>query len=164
MDILGIYKMQVERREYQLKLFEEVDEKIFHQKYTEDTWSPEGIFRHLLMSTAILGNMVREEKSTAHPLGIMGGPNAIINIEDQVSVSEVRDALDETSQELITLFENTSDEKWNERKVTFYGKEVSLEDQVLSLMLHDSEHLGEIKWIFKRMTGWDDNAMYRIKD
>jgi hypothetical protein len=163
MDILTIYKMQIKRREFQLNFFEEVDEKIFHSKFTDDTWSPEAIYRHFMMSDVILRNIVKGEKNTAHPLAIMGGPNALIDIEDQASLDVVRKALEDTSQELIKIFENTSEERWNERITNFAGKEVSIEEQVLSLMLHDSEHLGEIKWIFKRMTGWDDMAMYKMK-
>ena len=154
--------MQIKRRKYQLKLFEEVDEKIFHSKYTDNTWSPEAIYRHFLMSTVILGNIVRGEKKSAHLLAVMGGPNAEINIEKQASLADVKKALDETSQELINIFENTSESRWKEWVTNFAGKEISIEEQVLSLMLHDSEHLGEIKWIFKRMTGWDDKAMYKM--
>ena len=155
--------MQIKRRKYQLKLFEEVDEKIFHSKYTENTWSPESIYRHFLMSTVILGNIVRGEKKSAHLLAIMGGPKAEADVEIQASLADVKKALDETSQELIKIFEHTSEERWKEKVTNFTGKEVSIEEQGLSLMLHDSEHLGEVKWIFKRLTGWDDKAMYKMK-
>lgn len=116
------------------------------------------------MSNAIIKNMITSEKDKPHNLAISGGPTAEIELRNKVGISDVKEALDQTSDELLQIMENTTREKWGEKKKNFFGKEVSTEEQVLGLLLHDSEHLGEVKWIFKRLTGWRDNEMYKTKN
>lgn len=164
MEIKQIFYTIIERRSFQLEFFFEVEGEIFHLQYTDKTWSPEAIYRHFLMSNTIIKNMITGEKHKPHKLAISGGPTAEIELRNKVGISDVKEALDQTSDELLQIMENTTSKRWGEKKKNFYGKEVSTEEQVLSLLLHDSEHLGEVKWIFKRLTGWGDNEMYKIKN
>lgn len=163
MDIDTIFRKTIDRQLYQLELFAEVDEGLFHEQYAENTWSSEAIYRHLLMSTTIIINMITENKSKPHKLAISGGPSAKINLDDRASVQDVRKAINETSGKLFEIMNKIPDDRWMVKKPDITGKEIRTEERVLGLLLHNSEHLGEVKWIFKRLTGWGDNEMYKIK-
>ncbi|MCY3415061.1 MAG: DinB family protein [Candidatus Heimdallarchaeota archaeon] len=163
MNLPKLYETILERRFYQLDHYKDVDAKIFHSSYAEDTWSAEAIFRHFLMSTAIMRRMITGEKKDAHPLAVLGGPSGPIKVEP-CSIEEVEQALKTTSEDLLTLMQQLDENAYTEERKNFKGETTTLEQQLIGLLLHDSEHLGELKWTFKRLAGYNDNDMYRIKE
>ncbi len=78
------------------------------------------------------------------------------------SLDEVKIALQETTDELRQLLQAVTDAQWEEEVKTFFGPK-KRENEVISLIAHESQHLGQVRWIFKRITGWDDNKMYEIE-
>ncbi|MHA2366674.1 MAG: DinB family protein [Candidatus Hodarchaeales archaeon] len=160
MQLIAVFNQVIDRRNFQLSHYENVSEDVFHQVVSDGTWSSEAIFRHLLMGMHWMENLLSKEKLTPHPLALVTGKC----LESSVSIKDVTAALDEVTNRLISLISSQDDAYLKQETTTFDGRKSTLEKQVLGLILHETEHLGELKWIFKRLTGWDDNQMYKIKE
>ena len=67
------YKIIEEDRNDHLKLFKLVPEEVFHKSYTEDTWSPELIFRHLISVLNWFKNLIPTSEFEETKLGFEYG-------------------------------------------------------------------------------------------
>jgi len=138
--------------------YKEVGKEIFHQSINSTKWSSEEIYRHLLMGMHWIGLTLIGDNYPSHPLALRTGGR----VENTSSFEEVSLALNEVSDEIRKSMKNFSLEKLNEQVTTYYGDIVKFESQIVSILHHEVEHLGELKLIFKRLTGWTDDQMYKL--
>ncbi len=83
-------------------------------------------------------------------------------MSDSYDVQEIEQVLKQSSQEVLKLMSDTSVNNFDRIIKNYGGEEVTMGKQITTLLLHDTEHLGEIKWVFKRLTNFTDKEMYRI--
>ena len=159
MKFINLYKTVMTRIDYQLRLFEAVEEKYFHQLVKDDTWSPDAIFRHILWALNGLTKMSDKDAFELEVQPMVTGAK----LEANINIKDVRNALDKIDEHLSTNLAELTEEELKVEKTTFFGTKTTLEGQLTSSLLHITEHVGELRWQFKRLTGWTDNQVYSLK-
>ncbi|NPD88640.1 MAG: DinB family protein [Asgard group archaeon] len=148
------YRLIEEDRNEHLELFKLVPEEVFHKNYSEDTWSPELIFRHLISVLNWFKNLVPNAGFEETKLGFEYGtlPDNTVSLEDLVKeFHRISDAIKEG-------IEKMTDEQQEEILDTGFGKRPR-KRAIAGLLNHESNHLGQVIWIFKRATGWTDKKI-----
>ncbi len=145
------YKLVEEDRNQHFKLFKLVDEEIFHKKYTEDTWSVELIFRHLLSTLNWFKNLIPNVDFEDTKLGFQYGTLP----DDTVSLADLEKEFQRISSAVSEGIENMTEEQEEEIIKTGFG-ERPRRKMIAGLINHESNHLGQAVWIFKRISGWTD--------
>ena len=156
------YKLVEDDRNEHFKLFKLVSEDIFHKKYTEDTWSAELIFRHLLSTLNWFKNLIPGVDFEDTKLGFQYGTLP----DDTVSLEDLEKEFKRISKKVAKGIENMTEEQGEEIIDTGFGKR-SRKRMIAGLINHESNHLGQAVWIFKRISGWTDQdireKLYRMK-
>ncbi len=156
------YKLVEEDRNEHFKLFKLVSEDTFHKKYTEDTWSAELIFRHLLSTLNWFKNIIPNVDFDDTKLGFQYGTLP----EDTVSLEDLEKEFQRISAVVQEGIENMTEEQEEEIIKTGFG-ERPRRKMIAGLINHESNHLGQAVWIFKRISGWTDQdireKLYGVK-
>lgn len=158
MKFIDFFPVVVSRIDYQLKLFEAVDKKHFNEVILKGTWTPDAIFRHILWSMNSINSMCGFEKLE---LAIKQMPTGSVQ-NQYTSVNDVRADYNKIVEYQKKKFNDLTRENLNQEVKTFFGTVTTLEGQLISALLHIVEHVGDLRWQFKRMTGWDDKKVYSL--
>lgn len=159
MEHIKLFQDVVHRRTVLLKGFEQVDKQLFHKSVEYESWSPESLFRHLLTGMKWISGVISKEPIELHTLALM----TAAQLEKNISLSVIRVALEKTTEKLQEQILKVSDEGWREIIDTPLRGRIPREDSFVSLLFHELEHLGQIKWLLKRLTGWTDSEIYAIR-
>ncbi len=155
-----IYKIFLEEKNRALERFKEVDSKHFYFIVHENTWSPEMIFRHLIMSGYwMMGHDHKEGKPESSKYALENGviPN------EKSTINEVEKELNEITEIVFKTLETFNSEKEEEFIESWWGK-IPRQEAIVRMILHDYGHLAQIVSLFKLSTGWTDKEIYNLKD
>lgn len=159
MDHIKLFQDVVYRRSVLIKGFERVDKDLFQKSVEYESWSPESLFRHLLTGMKWISGVISPEPLDLHPLALM----TAAKLDHNVTLAGVKVALDKTTQQLQEQILKVTDEGWMELIDSPLRGKIPREDSFVSLLFHELEHLGQIKWLLKRLTGWTDSEIYAIR-
>jgi len=153
-NLAAYYKLIEEDRNEHINLFKLVEEGIFHEEYCDDTWSPEIIFRHLISTLNWFKNLVPNIEFDDTKLGFKYGTLP----EDTVSLEDLEKDFNRMSESIREGIEKMTPEQEEEEIDSGFGKR-SRARMIAGLLNHESNHLGQAMWIFKRKTGWTDQEI-----
>lgn len=159
MDHLKLFQDVVYRRSVLLTGFERVDKELFKKSVEYESWSPESLFRHLLTGMKWISGVIASEPLELHPLALM----TAAQLDHNVSLAGVKVALDKTTQQLQEQILKVTDDQWKEIIDSPLRGKIPREDAYISLLYHELEHIGQIKWLLKRLAGWTDSEIYAIR-
>lgn len=159
MDHIKLFQDVVHRRKVLLTGFDKVDKELFQKSVEYESWSPESLFRHLLTGMKWMSGVISTEPLELHPLALM----TAAQLDHNVSLAGVKVALDKTTQQLQDQIIQVTKEGWSELIDTPLRGKIPREDAFVSLLFHELEHLGQIKWLLKRLAGWTDSEIYAIR-
>ena len=145
------YELVEKDRNLYFKLFKLVPEEIFHKSYDEDTWSAELIFRHLLSTLNWFKNLVPDIDFEDTKLGFQYGTIP----EDTVSLQDLEEEFHRISTVIIEGIKKMTPEQEEEMLDTGFS-ERPRKLSIAGLLHHEANHLGQVTWIFKRLSGWSD--------
>lgn len=156
--LLQLYSLLEEERMGILERFTKVDKKHFYYYEKKKTWSPEELFRHILMSNYwLLDNLPGGEKLEPPKIAIGTGEEG----GKEVSIDEILDSFiligDIIKQRLSFLGRQEEEEVVD----SFKGKKTR-HAIVTGYIYHELRHLGQVIWLFKRSTGWTDQEIYNV--
>lgn len=154
-----LYNIVEEDRKKYLGFFSKVPRKHFYYTQTEKTWSPEQIFRHLLMNIKWMLDKLPIESQKPSQLAI----DLEEEVNDQVSLNDLIDEFDRISPLLSKSLSSLTSEQEEEYIDTYKGK-MQRRIYLIRLINHEHRHLGQIQWLLKRSTGWTDKEIYEIDD
>ncbi len=157
--IQQLYSIVEEDRKKLLGFFSKVLKKHFHYKQTEKTWSPELIFRHLLMNIQWMLDKLPTESQKPSQLAI----DLEEEIHDQVSLDNLIEEFDKISPLLSKNLSSLTSEQEEEYIDMWKGK-MQRRIYLIRLINHEHRHLGQIQWLLKRSTGWTDEEIYGKDD
>ena len=145
------YKLVEEDRNDYFKLFKLAPKDVFHKSITEDSWSSELIFRHNLAVLnwfkTLIPNIDFEESTIATKYGE--------KTEDSFSLEEIEKEFHKISPIIAKGIAKMTAEEEDEILKSPYGDRTRYKS-ISGLLNHESNHLGQVIWIFKRLTGWTD--------
>ena len=145
------YKIIENDRNDYFKLFNLVSEDVFHKSFTDDTWSSELIFRHNLSVLNWFKNMIPNIDFEESPLATKYGEKT----EETYSLEEIEKEYHRISPIIAEGIANMSEEEEDEILESPFGDSPRYK-RIAALLNHESNHLGQVIWIFKRITGWSD--------
>jgi hypothetical protein len=152
---LALYDQIVAHRITLLGRFAALDPKVFHEPIWPNTWPCEGYFRHLLAGMKWMVDAIPSvAPADYHYLAL----RAREPLDTQASYRDVRRALTAVTRETRAHLAALSPADWAATARNAPG--LSVEECVIGLLEHETEHHGMIRWILKRYTRWDDNEMY----
>ena len=156
------YELIEKDRALYFKLFKLVDEEVFHKSYEKDTWSAELIFRHLLSTLNWFKNLIPNLDFEDTKLGFKYGTLP----ENTVSLNDLEKEFERISIAVREGIEKMTPEEEEEELDSGFGPRPRSK-AIAGLIQHESNHLGQVTWIFKRITGWTDQdireKLYGIK-
>ncbi len=117
------------------------------------------MFTSVLTGMKWISGVISKEPIELHTLALM----TAAQLEKNISLSVIRVALEKTTEKLQEQILKVSDEGWREIIDTPLRGRIPREDSFVSLLFHELEHLGQIKWLLKRLTGWTDSEIYAIR-
>ena len=145
------YKLVEKDRNDYFKLFKLAPKDVFHKSFTEDTWSAELIFRHNLAVLnwfkTLVPNIDFEDSTLATKYGEKP--------EDSFSLEEIEKEFLRISSIVAEGIAKMTAEEEDEILESPYGNSPRFK-RISGLLNHESNHLGQVLWIFKRITGWTD--------
>jgi hypothetical protein len=145
--------IEEDRNDY-FKLFKLVPEEVFHKPYSKDTWSPELIFRHLISVLNWFKNLIPGADFEETKLGFKYGTLP----DNTVSLVDLEKEFHRISKAVKEGIEKMTEEQQEEILETGFGKRPR-KRTIAGLLNHESNHLGQVAWIFKRTTGWTDQEI-----
>jgi uncharacterized damage-inducible protein DinB len=151
-----LYAILEEERSRVLERFTKVADKHFNYKETKGTWSPELLFRHILMTNYwLLRNLPGGEELAPPAIALNPGQET----SNSVTIDHLRDAFMLVSDVIKQRLSYLQVEEEEEIIETFRGKKPR-QTVILGFIYHELRHLGQITWLFKRSTGWTDKEIY----
>ncbi len=153
---LQLYAILEEERDRVLERFTKVDKKHLYYIDKKGSWSPEMIFRHILMNNHwLLDKLPGGEKLEAPEIAL--NPEDYSN--DKISLDQIKDAFLLYSDIIKQRLSFLKHEEEKEFIDTFRGKKTR-QAVILGFIYHELRHLGQITMLFKRSTGWTDKEIY----
>ena len=144
-------KLIEKERNDHFKLFKLAPKDVFHKSFTEDTWSTELVFRHNLAVLnwfkTLIPHIDFEESTLATKYGK--------KTEDSFSLEEIEKEFHKISPIIAEGIEKMTIEEEEEILKSPFGDNPRYKN-IAGLLNHESNHLGQVIWIFKRITGWTD--------
>ncbi|MCK4844908.1 MAG: hypothetical protein KAS95_04485 [Candidatus Heimdallarchaeota archaeon] len=145
------YKIIEKDRNDHFKLFKLASKDVFHKSFTKDTWSAELIFRHNLAVLnwfkTLVPNIDFEDSLLATKYGE--------KTEDSFTLEEIEKEFLRISPIIAEGIEKMTPEEEDEILKTPFGDNPRYRS-ISGLLNHESNHLGQVIWIFKRITDWTD--------
>ena len=153
--IQHLYSIVEEDRKKLFSFFKKIDKKHFYDSIIENVWSPELIFRHLLMNIHWMLVKLPDSSSDPSKLAVDLGEE----VNDQASLDEIIAEFNIISpilsQRLSLL---TSEEE--EEDIDMWKGKMQRRIYLVRLINHEHRHIGQIYWLLKRSTGWIDDDIY----
>lgn len=146
--IQRLYSIVEEDRKKLFGFFNKTNKKHFHDSIIENVWSPELIFRHLLMN--IYWMLEKLPDSSAEPSKLA------IDLEDEVNDQA---SLDEVLAEFDTISPILNEQlslltlEQEEEEIDMWKGKMKRRIYLVRLINHEHRHIGQIQWLFKRSTG-----------
>ena len=157
--IQHLYSIVEEDRKKLFGFFKKLTKIHFHDSIIESVWSPELIFRHLLMN--IYWMLVKLPDSSAEPSKLA------INLEDEVNDQA---SLDEVIAEFDTISSILNEQlsllalEQEEEDIDMWKGKMQRRIYLVRLINHEHRHIGQIQWLLKRSTGWTDDELYGVTE
>ncbi len=153
---LQLYAILEEERVRILERFSKVDKDHFYYVDKANSWSPEMIFRHILMNNYwLLDKLPGGEKLQPSEVAINPGQLP----DDKISFDQINDSfilISDIIKQRLSFLQHEEEKEFIE---TFRGKKTR-QAAILGFIYHELRHLGQITWLFKRSTGWTDKEIY----
>ena len=156
--IQHLYNIVEEDRKKLLGFFKKIDEKYFHDSYIKEVWSPELIFRHLLMN--IYWMLVKFPDDSSKPSKLAIDLDQEVN--DQISLDEIISEFDTISPILSNRLSSLTPEQ-EEEDIDMWKGRMQRRIYLVRLINHEHRHIGQMQWLLKRATGWTDDELYGIE-
>ncbi len=153
--IQHLYNIVEEDRVKTLGFFQKIDKKHFYSSIIEDTWSPELIFRHLLMN--IWWILDKLPGASLDPSGFAFDLEE--KVDNQATLEEIIDEFNKISPVLNERLSLLTLEQEEEHIDMWKGK-MQRRIYLVRLINHEHRHLGQLQWLLKRSTGWTDKEIY----
>jgi len=155
-----IYEIFLEEKNRVLQRFKEVDLEHFYFIAHENTWSPEMIFRHLIMSGYwMLGHDYKEGKPQSSKYALQNG----LFPKDKATIEGVEEELHEITEKVLRALEKLSPDDETKLFDSWWGN-IPRQETIVRMILHDYGHLAQIVSLFKLSTGWTDKEIYGLDD
>ena len=157
--IQHLYNIVEEDRKKLFGFFRKIDEKHFYESFIEGVWSPELIFRHLLMNIYWMSVKLPDDSSKPSKFAI----DLEDEVNDQVSLNEIISEFDVISPILSNRLSSLTAEQEEEDIEMWKGK-MQRRIYLVRLINHEHRHIGQIQWLLKRSTGWTDDELYGVEE
>ena len=157
--IQNLYNIVEEDRRKLFGFFKKIDKKHFYDSVIESVWSPELIFRHLLMN--INWMLVKLPDDTSEPSKLAIDLEQEVN--DQASLDKIIAEFDIVSPILSNRLSSLTVEQEEEMIDMWKGK-MQRRIYLVRLINHEHRHIGQIHWLLKRSTGWTDDEIYGVEE
>ncbi|MHA1305188.1 MAG: hypothetical protein ACTSQE_00835 [Candidatus Heimdallarchaeaceae archaeon] len=154
--LVDLYKMIEQDRNDYLTLFKVCNKDLFYNSLMEGSWSPEMIFRHLLMSFDWMKKFVPDvEEYKTSPIALKWGEE----VEDGVPIEDIEKEFHRISPLFRKAIEELTSEQEEEELKSWFGMQPR-KKIIAGMLIHESKHHGQLIWIIKRSTGWSDEELY----
>jgi len=157
--IQHLYNIVEEDRRKLFGFFKKIDKKHFYDSVIENVWSPELIFRHLLMNIYWMLVKFPEDSSEPSKLAI----DLEQEVNDQASLDEIIAEFNIISQILSNRLSLLTPEQEDEDIDMWKGK-MQRRIYLVRLINHEHRHIGQMHWLLKRSTGWTDDEIYGVEE
>ena len=157
--IQHLYSIVEEDRRKLFGFFKKIDKKHFHKPFIEKVWSPELIFRHLLMN--IHWMLVKLPDSSSEPSKLAIDLEQEVN--DQASLDEIIAEFDIISPILCNQLSSLTLEQ-EEEDIDMWKGKMQRRIYLVRLINHEHRHIGQMHWLLKRSTGWTDDEIYGVEE
>ncbi|MHA2357623.1 MAG: DinB family protein [Candidatus Heimdallarchaeaceae archaeon] len=155
-----LYNIVEEDRKKIFGFFKKIDKKHFYESVIENVWSPELIFRHLLMNIYWMLVKLPDDDSTEPS-------NLAIDLEDEVTdqatLEEIIEEFDRISPILGERLSSLTLEQ-EEEDIDMWKGKMQRRIYLVKLINHEHRHFGQIQWLLKRSTGWTDDEIYGVEE
>ncbi|MCY3412893.1 MAG: DinB family protein [Candidatus Heimdallarchaeota archaeon] len=155
-----LYKILEFEREGIIKSFEEADPSHFTY-HEENSWSPEMLFRHILMGMRWISGLLPGNPISIPAYAVLPDRSDHVNVTTSVSRDKIFQDIREISAAVAKRLDELTDEQADERVMT-ENFEVVRKITLFRLITHEYKHLGQLLWLLKRSTGWNDDQFYKI--
>ena len=153
--LLQFYNIVEEDRKKHLNFFKKIDEKHFYDSVIENVWSPELIFRHLLMNIHWMLEKLPDYSMKPSKLAFDLGEE----VNDKASLDEIIAEFDIISPILCEKLSSLTLEQ-EEEEIDMWKGKMQRRIYLVRLINHEHRHIGHIQWLLKRSTGWSDKEIY----
>ena len=157
--IQHLYSIVEKDRKKLFGLFKKIDKKDFHDTTFENVWSPELIFRHLLMNISWMLSKLPDNSTEPSKFAI----DLEDEVNDQASLDEIIaefDAISPILNEQLSLLTLEQEEE----EIDMWKGKMQRRIYLVRLINHEHRHIGQIQWLLKRSTGWNDDVLYGVTD
>ncbi|MCG3215271.1 MAG: DUF664 domain-containing protein [Candidatus Heimdallarchaeota archaeon] len=154
-----LYKIVEEDRKKLFNFYEKVDEKHFHDFFIENIWSPELIFRHLLMNIQWMLEKIPGDSLIPSKLAI----NLEEEVSNQATLNEVIEEFNQISPIMSERLSSLTPEQ-EEEDIDMWRGKMQRRIYLVRLINHEHRHIGQIQWLLKRSTGWTDKEIYGAEE
>jgi hypothetical protein len=153
--LLHLYKIVEEDRNKHFSFFKKIDEKHFYDSIIENVWSPELIFRHLLMNIHWMLEKLPDYSMEPPKLAFDLGEE----VNDRATLDEIMAEFDIISPILCEKLSSLTLEQ-EEEDIDMWKGKMQRRIYLVRLINHEHRHIGHIQWLLKRSTGWGDDEIY----
>ncbi|MHA1198971.1 MAG: DinB family protein [Candidatus Heimdallarchaeaceae archaeon] len=153
--IKHLYDIVVEDRKKTLGFFKKIDKKHFYTTIFEKTWTPEQVFRHLLMNIQWMLEKIPNGSTISSKLAI----DLEEEVTNQATLEEILNEFEKISPILNGMLSLLTKEQ-EEEDIDYWKGKMQRRVYLVRLINHEHRHLGQIQWILKRSTGWTDKEIY----
>ncbi|NPD87136.1 MAG: DUF664 domain-containing protein [Asgard group archaeon] len=153
--LLQLYNIVEEDRKKHFSFFKKIDEKHFYDSIIENVWSPELIFRHLLMNIHWMLEKLPDYSMEPSKLAFDLGEE----VNDRATLDEIIAEFDIISPILCEKLSSLTLEQ-EEEEIDMWKGKMQRRIYLVRLINHEHRHIGHIQWLLKRSTGWSDDEIY----
>jgi uncharacterized damage-inducible protein DinB len=153
--IQHVYSIVEEDRKKLFSFFKKIDKKHLYNSIIENVWSPELIFRHLLMN--IHWMLVKLPDSSSEPSKLAIDLEEEVN--NQASLDEIIAEFNIISPILNERLSSLTSEE-EEEDIDMWKGRMQRRIYLIRLINHEHRHIGQMHWLLKRSTGWTDDEIY----
>ncbi|MHA2253346.1 MAG: DinB family protein [Candidatus Kariarchaeaceae archaeon] len=157
MKLHQLYKILEFERTQILTHFQKVDEQHLYYQDTSNAWTPEYLFRHLLMGLRWMSGMLPGDPIPTPEIALLPASTHA----RKCSLDEINAVFEEISPIIRNRLEELSEEE-AEETVQTANFPVVRQVVLTRLITHEYKHLGQITWLLKRSANWTDNEIYKI--
>lgn len=157
--IQHLYSIVVEDRKKTFGFFKKIEKKHFYDSLIENVWSPELVFRHLLMNIHWMQEKLPGDLSTPSKLAFDLGEE----VNDHATLDEIIEEFNIISPIFKEQLSSLTLEQ-EEEDIDMWRGKMQRKVYLVRLINHEHRHLGQIQWLLKRFTGWTDKEIYESVD
>ncbi|MHA1952342.1 MAG: DinB family protein [Candidatus Heimdallarchaeaceae archaeon] len=150
-----LYDIVEEDRKKLFSFFKKIDKNHFYDSIVENVWSPELIFRHLLMNIHWMLEKLPDYSMEPSKLAFDLGEE----VNNRVTLDEIIAEFDIISPILCEKLSSLTLEQEEENIDMWKGK-MQRRIYLVRLINHEHRHIGQMHWLLKRSTGWTDDEIY----